>query len=351
MDAQRVDRLTMTDATNSLTGVKLMKKTISRRVILAAAGAGCLTQRSWAQGAAPYPSRSVLLVVPYPPGGAVDLAARLIAEKLRSDLGQPIVVENKPGANGMIGTAAVARAEPDGHTLLMAPREVFGINPLIMPLQAIDAKRDFTYVGVVATGAYVLVVNPALGVNTFAELVALAKTRELAFASFGKGSMAHFNIEALARSVGVKMQHVPYRGAPQAVAAVATGEVALTIATPPAALSLMQDGKIKALAVGDTRRLPQMRDVPTMSELGLSADILVPNYFGLALPAGTPASIVERISMATARAVASPDIAAKLEASGLVPSPSSPSEMVQLVAADIERFGRLMTELDIKPNE
>lgn len=328
-----------------------MTESLSRRTMLAALGAGCLARPSMAQAPAAYPTRPVQLVVPYPAGGAVDLAARLVAEKLRGEFDQPVVVENRPGANGMVGTATVARAAPDGHTLLMAPREVFGINPILMPQQAIDAKRDFAYVGVVATGAYVLVVNPGLGVNSFAELVALARTRELAYASFGKGSMAHFNIEALARRLGVKMVHVPYRGAPPAVAAVATGEVALTITTPPAALALMQDGKVKALAVGDRRRLPQMSAVPTMTELGVSDDPLLPNFFGLALPAGTPAHIVDKLSTASARAIATPDIAARLEANGLVPSPGSPSEMARLVVEDIERFGRLMRELDIKASE
>ncbi len=327
-----------------------MVQYLSRRSLLAALGAGGLARPALAQGLA-YPTRPVLLIVPYPAGGAVDLAARLVAEKLKIEFGQPVVVENRPGANGMVGTAAVVRAQPDGHTLLMAPREVFGINPILMPQQAIDAKRDFAFVGVVATGAYVLVVNPGLGVNSFSELVALAKTRELAYASFGKGSMAHFNIEALAQRLGVKLVHVPYRGAPPAVTAVATGEVALTIATPPAALALMQDGKVKALAVGDKHRLPQMGTVPTMAELGFTEDPLLPNFFGLALPAGTPASIVEKVSTASARAIAAPDVAARLEASGLVASPGSPEEMAQLVTGDLARFGRLMRELDIKATE
>lgn len=327
-----------------------MVQYLSRRSLLAALGAGCLARPALAQGLA-YPTKPVLLIVPYPAGGAVDLAARLVAEKLKIEFGQPVVVENRPGANGMVGTAAVVRAQPDGHTLLMAPREVFGINPILMPQQAIDAKRDFAFVGVIATGAYVLVVNPGLGVNSFSELVALAKTRELAYASFGKGSMAHFNIEALAQRLGVKLVHVPYRGAPPAVTAVATGEVALTIATPPAALALLQDGKVKALAVGDKHRLPQMGTVPTMAELGFTEDPLLPNFFGLALPAGTPASIVEKVSTASARAIAAPDVAARLEASGLVASPGSPEEMVQLVTGDLARFGRLMRELDIKATE
>lgn len=318
----------------------------SRRAVLALASAS-LVMPARAQGDV-YPTRQLLLVVPYPAGGAVDLAARLVAEKMRVEFGQTVVVENRPGANGMVGAVAVARAQPDGYTLMMAPREVFGINPILMPQQALDGKRDFAYVGVVAEGPYVLVVNPGLGVSSFAEFVQLAKQRELTYASFGKGSMAHLNIEALARRLGVKMVHVPYRGAPPAVTAVATGEVALTIATPPAALSLMQDGKIRALAVGDQRRLPQLSEVPTMAELGVSEDPLIPNFFGLVAPNGTPPAIIKRLNATMAKAIKSADIAAKLESSGLIAAPGSPQAMAGLVSGDIERFGRLIRELDIK---
>lgn len=319
----------------------------SRRAFLALASAS-LALPALAQSVGAFPTKPILLVVPYPAGGAVDLAARLVAEKMRVDFGQAVVVENRPGANGMVGAVAVARAQPDGYTLLMAPREVFGINPILMPQQALDGKRDFAYVGIAAEGPYVLVVSPGLGVSSFAEFANLARQRELAYASFGKGSMAHLNIEALARKLGVRMVHVPYRGAPPAVTAVATGEVALTIATPPAALSLMQDGKIKALAVGDQRRLPQLSDVPTMAELGVAEDPLIPNFFGLAAPNGTPQAVVERLNEAMAKAIKSPEIATKLEASGLVSAPGSPAAMASLVSGDIERFGRLIRELDIK---
>jgi tripartite-type tricarboxylate transporter receptor subunit TctC len=325
-----------------------MSDQMSRRAFIAVVGTGCITSHARAQVSGAYPGKQIQLIVPFPAGGAVDLAARLVAERLRTDFGQPVVVENRPGANGMVGAAAVARAQPDGYTLLMAPREVFGINPILMPQQSIDGKRDFVFIGVVATGPYVLVVNPGLGVSSFAELVALAKARELAYASFGKGSLAHLNIEALTRRLGVTMVHVPYRGAPPAVTAVATGEVALTITTPPAALSLMADGKVKALAVGSRHRLPQLSAIPTMTELGVADDPLIPNFFGLAAPTGTPPSIVEQLNAAAARAIATPDIAARLEASGLVSSPGSRSDMERLVEEDIDRFGRLIRELNIK---
>lgn len=325
-----------------------MPAVLSRRDLVAGLAVVAMAPQTLAQPAPAYPTKPIQLVVPYPPGGAVDLTARLIADKLRNKFGQPVVVENRAGANGMLGAAGVARAAPDGYTLLMAPREVFGINPVLLPQQAFDWRKDFAYVGVAATGAYVLVVNAGLEVKTLAELVALARTREIAYASFGKGSMAHLNIEALSRGFGLKMNHVPYRGAPPAVTAVATGEVALTIATPPAALSFMQDGRIRAIAVGGGSRLRQLPDVPTMTELGVADDPLISNYFGLAAPAGTPAAIIEKLAAETARAVELPDVVAKLEASGLVPAPGSPEAMAKSIAGDIERFGRLIRELDIK---
>ncbi|WP_439496698.1 Bug family tripartite tricarboxylate transporter substrate binding protein [Bosea sp. (in: a-proteobacteria)] len=320
----------------------------SRREFIAGLALVASVPRAMAQAAPAYPTRPIQLIVPYPAGGAVDLTARLVAESLRQQFGQTVVVENRPGANGMVGAAGVARAAPDGYTLLMAPREVFGINPILLPQHALDWRKDFTYAGIVATGPYVLVVNPGLNVKTLAELVALARTRELAYASFGKGSMAHLNIEALCRGFGLKMTHVPYRGAPPAVMAVATGEVALTIATPPAALSLMQDGRVRAIAVGGAKRLPQLPDVPTTTELGVAGDPLISNYFGLAAPAGTPAAIIDKLAAETARALASPDASAKLQANGLIPASGSPKAMTDSVAGDIEHFGRLIRELDIK---
>lgn len=321
---------------------------LSRRELVAGLAAAVSVQRVVAQPVPTYPTRPVQLIVPYPAGGAVDLTARLVAESLRQQFGQTVVVENRPGANGMVGAAAVARAAPDGYTLLMAPREVFGINPILMPQHALDWRKDFAYTGIVATGPYVLVVNPGLNVKTLPELVALARSRELAYASFGKGSMAHLNIEALCRDFGLKMIHVPYRGAPPAVLAVATGEVALTIATPPAALSLMQEGRVRAIAVGGGSRLQQLPDVPTMTEFGVATDPLLPNYFGLAAPAGTPTEIVDKLAAATARGLRSPDAVSKLQANGLVPAAGSPKAMTESIAGDVEHFGRLIRELGIK---
>jgi tripartite-type tricarboxylate transporter receptor subunit TctC len=323
---------------------------LSRRTVVTSLTLTAISGKAFAQSSGTYPNRTIQIVVPYPPGGAVDLTARLIADKLRMQLGQTVVVENRAGANGLVGTNAVARAEADGYTLLVAPREVFGINPVLQPQQAHDWQKDLAYVGIIATGPYVLVVNPDLGVAGLKELVAFAKLRELNYASFGNGSMAHLNIEAFCRVFGLKMNHVPYRGAPPAVMAVATGEVALTIATPPAALSLMHEGRVKAVVVGGTSRLKQLPDIPSMGELGVANDPLIPNYFGMAAPAKTPPAVIETLNAAIAHAAALPDVVEKFEASGLVAAPSSPTAMAESVAKDIARFGPLITDLGIKLN-
>ncbi len=296
---------------------------------------------------AAYPSRPIQLIVPYPAGGAADLTARLLAEKLRTRLGQTIVVENRAGANGIVGTNSVARAAPDGHTLLVAPREVFSVNPVLSPQQAHDWRKDLEHISILATGHYLLIVNPALGVLTVAELAQYAKTRDLSYASFGKGSMAHLDIEALGKTLGVKWTHVPYRGSAPAVTAVATGEVALSISTLPGALPLLQDGKVRAIAAGSPTRLKQLPDVPTMLEQGIADDPLAPVYFGLATTGGTPAAIIERLGREVAAAVKEPDIAAKLEANGLVPTGGTPAEFASSVTDDVRRFGALIRELGI----
>ncbi len=294
-----------------------------------------------------WPTKAITLVCPYPAGGAADLTARLVAEKLRVRLGQAVVVENRAGANGIIGTNSVARAAPDGHTLLVAPREVFSVNPVLSPQQAHDWRKDLEHVSVLATGPYLLIVNPALGVRTVAELAAAAKAKDLSYASFGKGSMAHLNIEALGKTLGVKWTHVPYRGSAPAVTAVATGEVALSISTLPGALPLLQDGKIRAIAMGGGKRMPQLPDVPTMAEQGIAEDPLVSVYFGLATTGSTPAAIVDRLAKEAAAAITEPDIAGRFEANGLVPTGGTPAAFTASVADDVRRFGALIRELGI----
>jgi tripartite-type tricarboxylate transporter receptor subunit TctC len=295
-----------------------------------------------------YPTKPVKVVVPFPAGGAADLTMRLLSPKLADQLGQPFVIENKPGANGIIGTEMVASAQADGHTLLFAPREVFGINPVLQPTLPYDPIKSFSHIGIVTEGPYVLIANPALSIKSIDDLVALAKTKELSYASFGIGSMGHLNLEALTQRLGIKMRHIPYKGAPPAVQAVVAGEVAIAIATAPSILGLLSDGKLTALAVGSEQRLALLPGVRTMVESGVPSDVVLPASFALAAPAGTPSAIVDRLAAAVSTALTDPAIADRLAASGLVGIKSSPDRMRQAVRDDLKRFSAQVKALDIK---
>lgn len=296
-----------------------------------------------------YPSKAIKVTVPFPPGGAADTTMRVLASKLSEALGQPIVVENKPGANGIIGAGAVAKAEADGYTLLFAPREVFGVNPTLHKSLPYDPVNGLAPIGIVVEGSYVLVANPSLGITTVKQLLDLAKTKELAFASFGVGSMGHLNLEALARRAGITWRHIPYKGAPGAVRAVVSGEVALAISTPPAALGLLRENKLVALAVGADKRLSLLPEVPTLSEAGIAGDTLLPAFFALAAPKGTPSAIVDRLSSEVKQALADPAIVDRLSKNGLTPVGGTPEGMRRVIVEDIARFAALVKTIGIKP--
>lgn len=319
---------------------------------------GCLIVLALAVGASAvqaqsgsYPNRPVKLVVPFPPGGGADTTARMLAQHLSERLGQPVVVENRPGANGLVGTDAVAKAAPDGYTILMTDRGALGINPSLYARLPYDSRKDFAHIGIAADGPYVLVVSSTLPVTHLADLVALAKSKPggLRYGSYGVGSMAQLDIEALARAEGISLQHIPYKGAPPAVAAVVAGEVDLTIASPPSLLGFIQNGRLRALAVGSDARLALLPDVPTIREAGLSSQPLIPTYFALSAPAGTPPAIVDRLNEELRYAVQSPAVGEKLRAAGLVPNGGSPAAMTRIVAEDVDRFAALVKQIGIKP--
>lgn len=298
----------------------------------------------------PYPNRSIRVVVAYPPGGGADLTARLLAQKMGQALRQNLVIQNRPGANGSLGTDAVAKAAPDGYTILMVDRGALGINPSLYAKLPYRPLQDFAYIGIATEAPYVLVINPSLSAHNLAELAALAKAgpKSIQYGSFGIGSMAQFNLEALNQSLGIKLQHVPYKGAAAAVQAVVAGEVSVAIATAPSVLGFIRDGRLRALAVGSEQRLGLLPEVPTLGEAGGGADTLVPTYFGLAAPAGTPPAVVARLNLELKRALAAPEVAEKLLANGLIPAGGTPEAMASTVARDLLRFGALVKTMGIK---
>jgi tripartite-type tricarboxylate transporter receptor subunit TctC len=318
----------------------MMKKLL---VLIALAATSAIAQT--------YPTKPIHLIVPFPPGGASDLTARTLGQKMSEGLGQPIVIDNKPGANGVVGIDVAAKAPADGYTLLLTDRGSLTVNPWLYQKLAYDPVKDFAYVGIITDGPYVLVANPKLGVSSVKELVALSKSKPgtLTYASYGVGSMAQLNLEAFNQKMGTDMLHVPYKGAGPAAQAAVSGEVGVTIATVPAVQGFIKDGRLRALAVGADKRFAVLPDVPTMTEAGASADILVPTYFALLAPAGTPPPIVARLNAEMKKALADPQVVERLASAGLVPNGGSPEQMAASVKSDLPRFQALVKSIGIKP--
>jgi len=264
---------------------------------------------------------------------------------------QPVVVENRPGANGSIGAAAVATAAPDGYTLLLTDRGALGVNPSLYRKLAYDPVKDFEYVGIVTTAPYVLVSDPRLQAMTLRELIDLAKKTpgKINYASFGIASMAHLNLEALKARAGIDVVHVPYKGAGPAVQGVVAGEAGLTIASPAAVLGFVREGRLRALAIGAKQRSALLPDVPTLAEAGTDEDVLASTYFAFALPAGTPRAIVERLHAEMKSAVSAPEVAERLNRAGLEPTGGTPQELAETVRRDIPRFRKIIQDVGIQP--
>lgn len=299
----------------------------------------------------PYPSRPIRLIVSFTPGGGADLTARTVGQGMAEVLRQPVVVENRPGANGLVGAVAVAKSTPDGYTLLLTDRGALGVNPSLYKILPYDPLQDFEYVGIVTSAPYVLVVDPRLAVKSLGELAQLAKAKPGAinYASFGIASMAQLNIEALKARLGIDLTHVPYKGAGPAVQAVVAGEAGVTITSPPAVLGFVRDGRLRALAIGAQRRSALLPDVPTLAEAGVDDDTLVPTYFAFALPAGTPRPIGQRLHDAMKQALAAPGVAERLGGVGLEPTGGTGEALRELVRRDIPRFRKIIQDIGIQP--
>lgn len=313
-------------------------------LLLAAAGLG-----AQAQTTAGWPSQPIKLIVPFPPGGAADLTARTLAERMGAALGQAIVVENRTGSNGVIGMDAVAKAKPDGYTILMTDRGSLGINPSLYASLPYDPLKAFDYIGIATEGPVVMVSDPKLGLKTVADLVALARSKPTNYGSYGIGSLAQLNFEQFAQHAGIKMVHIPYKGSAPAALAVIQGDVAVSVAAPSTVLAHHRAGRVTAIAVNTERRLAQFPDVPSFAEQGMPNHVMASTFFALAAPAGTPAPVVARYHAELKAAIAVPAVTEKLQSVGLVPSGATPEATASTVANDIARFGAIVRRLAIKP--
>jgi tripartite-type tricarboxylate transporter receptor subunit TctC len=296
-----------------------------------------------------WPSRPLRMVVAYPPGGGVDVMARSVAQKLQDALGQPVVVDNRPGGSGVIGAQAVAKSAPDGYTILVIDRGALTINPHLLKTPPYDSVRDFAYTGVSADLHYVLAVSSKLPAKTFQEFVQMAKAKPgaLNYGSFGIGTIVQLNFEQLSSHLGIRLTHIPYKGAAQTSLGVLGGDVAIMMSSIAGVSAFLKDGRMRALAVSGPKRSPQLPDVPTVAEVGGGSDTVVPTYFAYALPAGTPRAIVAKLNTELTRAQAAPEVAERLAAAGLEPQSVTPEAFAQGVQRDSERFARLIKTLAI----
>jgi tripartite-type tricarboxylate transporter receptor subunit TctC len=298
------------------------------------------------------PSRTIRMVVAFPAGGPADFVARLLADKLKSTLGQTVIVENRAGANGAIGAEYVARAEPDGTTLFFTTVGAVAITPHLMAKVPYDPLRDFAPITLVVRNTTILVVKPDMTVASARELAALAARNPgaVAIASTGTGSMPHLALELYQASAGVKFLHVPYRGAAAALGDLLGGQVQGMFADTPVLLSQIQAGKIRPLGAASAERNAALPQVPTLSEQGFP-DTSADNWYGLLAPARTPAPAIAKLHDAVVAALADPDMRGKLIASGAVPAATSAAEFGKLMREELERWGRVVREKNIKGDD
>ena len=295
-----------------------------------------------------WPDKPVRFLVPYPPGGGTDVIARIVQQKFQAALGQPIVIENRGGAGGSVGTEVVAKAAPDGYTVLFTLSS-HTINPAIFPRLGYDTARDFEPVGLVASLPQILVTQPGFAASSVAELTALARAKPgtLSFASVGNGSPGHLAGELQALRTGVKLTHIPYRGGGPAVTDVMGGQVPTLWVSIPAAAPFVKAGKLKALAVSTTRRSAAFPEVPTMQEAGVP-DFDVDSWYAMFVPARTPKAIIERLNKALNSVLADPDIRDKLLAQGAESLGGTPEALGAVVATELPRWAKLAKDANIK---
>ncbi|MDQ2962836.1 MAG: tripartite tricarboxylate transporter substrate binding protein [Pseudomonadota bacterium] len=304
-------------------------------VVLAVGASG-----AWAQA---YPTQPIRLVVPFPAGGTTDILAREVGQRLSLTLGQPVVIDNRPGAAGNIGSDLVAKSAPDGYTLLMCTVNTHAINPNLYAKLPYDHVKDFAPVILVAGVPNVLEVTPALPVNSVTDLIKLAKEKpgQINFASSGSGTSIHLSGELFKTMAGVDMTHVPYKGSAPAITDLMGGQVQVMFDNLPSSLQQIKAGKLRAIAVTSAKRAPALPDVPTIAESGLPG-FEATSWFGIVAPAGTPAAIVARINADVNQWLQSPDVKEKLLLQGAAAAGGTPEQFAAHIRAETEKWAKVV---------
>ena len=322
---------------------------MQRRLLLrtAAASAATLALPAVAQA---WPSRPIRLVIPFPPGSSPDIVGRLIAEPLAAVLGQPVVIDNKPGAGGNLGTGLVAKAEPDGHTLLFTIQGPLVTAPLLSKALPYDPVRELAPVTLVATSPNLLVVDPKLGADTLADFIRIAKAKkgELNYGSVGNGSAAHLAMELFKRRAGVDLVHVPYQGFPQVVNAILAGQVQAGFMVPGIAMGQVRAGKLRGLGVTTLGRSAALPEFPTLVEQGFAGFEAI-SWQAVLAPAKTPVAIIERLWRELVRIVRSDELRTKMLAQYFSAAGTAPAALANLMASERERWAKVIQAAGVKP--
>ena len=312
--------------------------------------AGALLAGSLPAWAQPYPNRPLRIVVPFPPGGGTDIGTRIVAQKLQEAWGQAVIVENKPGAAGIVGTELTAKSAPDGYTFMMGNIGTHAINVSLYKKLAYDPVKDFAPVSMVADLPLLLLVHPSVPANSVKELIALAKSQpgKLNFSSSGAGGSMHVAAELFKSMTGVDMVHIPYKGGAPAVADLLSGQVALSFSTVLETIQHVKAGKVRALAVTNDHRSIALPDLPTIAEAGLPGYQSI-SWLALFAPAGAPKEIVNKVSAESVRILKLPDVKERLLAQGAEPIGSTPEQLAAILAADIAKYAKVIRESGYKP--
>ena len=319
---------------------------IGRRTFMAGAAAAALSRTSAADD---YPSRPVTLIIPFPPGGSTTIVIRSVSDKLGEGLGQQIVIDNRAGAGGTVGTRALSKSEPDGYTIGLGYTGTLAIGPNLYSNVGYDPRRDFSPIGRIATAPNTLVVNPSFPAKTVPELIAYAKANpgKISMASSGIGSTPHLAGELFKMMAGVDMVHVPYRGQGPALSDLIGGQVQILFAAAPGTVDYVKTNKLRALAVTTAARMPDLPDVPTVADTVAAYE--ASQWYGFAAPRNTPTEIVEKLNKEINAAIADGGMKAKLAAIGGDPMPGKPAEFGKLIADETEKWGKVVRAAGLKP--